>query len=280
MTVASKLGIATRSSRTVRQVGAGPRRAVLATLLACAPALAALADDSAICDEVAYAASRRTGVPLEVLRAISLTETGRKGDSGFRPWPWTVNMEGAGHWFGTADEARAYVFGEFKRGARSFDVGCFQINYKWHGEAFTSIDQMFDPEANALYAGELLRGLFAETGSWGKAAGAYHSRTPDLAARYQDRFERILASLSGGAVPEIAVASGAPSPDDIPEIPDIVLAAADAETGRAPRVNSYPLLMAGGTRGNGSLVPIGAAPAGSLFPPQPAAAGPQDRGVD
>lgn len=233
------------------------------------PAESAQRDIAGICDTVALDAAQQTGVPPHVLRAISLTETGRRQQGGFRPWPWTVNMEGAGHWFDTADDARAFVFREFKRGARSFDVGCFQINYKWHGDAFASLDQMFDPAANALYAARLLRSLYEETGSWPAAAGAYHSRTPELADRYKARFERILASLGGAGAADTAV----PPPHGggqgtIPEIPDIVLAqdtvaqngmAQDGGPGNAePRFNSYPLLVAGGTFGNGSLVPMGA----------------------
>lgn len=143
-------------------------------------ASATMADPAQICDRVAAIAAERSGVPTAVLQAISLTETGRARDMALRPWPWTVNMEGEGHWFDSADEARAYVFREFKRGARSFDVGCFQINYKWHGEAFTSIDQMFDPVANATYAAQLLRDLYSETGSWSAAAGAYHSERRNM----------------------------------------------------------------------------------------------------
>ena len=212
-------------------------------------------DLSVICDQVAAVAAQRTGVPLSVLKAISLTETGRKRDGSVRPWPWTVNMEGKGLWFDTEDEARAYVYKEFKRGARSFDVGCFQINYKWHGKAFRSIDEMFDPIANAIYAARFLSSLHAETGSWGRAAGAYHSRTPEFANRYQARFERFRASVADEDGREI------------PVIPDIVLAASDGDYAgsgpdpelvtKVPRMNRYPLLQTGGTAGLGSLVPLG-----------------------
>lgn len=205
-------------------------------------------DPSQICDQVALVAAEKTGVPLSVLKAISLTETGRKRGGRFRPWPWTINMEGAGHWFDSGEEARAYVDKEFARGARSFDIGCFQINYKWHGENFASIDEMFDPMANALYAARLLGQLHAETGNWGKAAGAYHSRTQKLAERYQARFERIRTPLMAE--------DGA----DIPEIPDIVLAANGPEGTDAPlpvpRVNRYPLLQGGNGVALGSLVPL------------------------
>ncbi|PTV95271.1 transglycosylase-like protein with SLT domain [Rhodobacter aestuarii] len=229
---------------------------------------------SATCERVAEEASRRTGVPISVLKAISLTETGKKIDGKLRPWPWTVNMEGAGHWFDTLDEARAYVFKEFKRGARSFDVGCFQINYKWHNQHFSSIDEMFDPLANALYAAKFLAELYDEKGSWNGAAGAYHSRTKEYAERYSARFaelrQRFLASdgAEGMVAMNDAAWTGAPQTatqpmqTDIPEIPDIV-AAMNAPTAprRPPRVNTYPLLQRSGT----AAPPLGAAPGASLF---------------
>lgn len=234
-------------------------RAAAAALFLLLPLSSHAAPDlSLICDEVASEAARRTGVPLSVLKAISLTETGRKRGGAFRPWPWTVNMEGKGLWFDSEDEARAYVYKEYKRGARSFDVGCFQINYKWHGEAFRSIDDMFDPLTNALYAARFLKSLHAEQGDWGRAAGAYHSRTPEFANRYQARFEK----LRSGFLPEDG--------RGIPEIPDIVLAAAGGTAGTGAlspviRVNRYPFLQTGGTAGLGSLVPLGNGGGASLF---------------
>ncbi|WP_415183834.1 transglycosylase SLT domain-containing protein [Phaeovulum sp.] len=217
-------------------------------------------DFSVICDGVAVEASRQTGVPLSVLKGISLNETGRKLTNAFRPWPWTVNMEGKGHWFDSQDDARAYVFKEFKRGARSFDVGCFQINYKWHGHAFDSIDAMFDPLENALYAAKFLKELYAETGDWRKAAGAFHSRTPELAAKYAARFDGFRAKFiaedglpqRGGAA-YLTEQPGQRAPE-IPEIPDIVLAAYG--TAPVPRINQYPFLQTGNGKGLSSLVPL------------------------
>lgn len=148
-----------------------------------------------VCDRAARTAARSQNIPLDVLRAITRTETGRVGDKGLTPWPWTVNMEGTGRWFHSRDEALAYVFKHFKTGARSFDVGCFQINFKWHGSAFRSIEEMFDPELNAEYAATFLRQLYSELGSWRAAAGAYHSRTPSYAKVYTTRFDQIRADL-------------------------------------------------------------------------------------
>lgn len=222
-----------------------------------APQSLARTSEAEICSSVATQVAQQSGVPVSVLKAITLTETGRKLGGAFQPWPWTVNMEGKGHWFDTQDEARAFVFKEFKRGARSFDVGCFQINYKWHGEAFSSIDEMFDPLSNARYAAKFLKELHAETGSWSDAAGAYHSRTPEFATRYAARFDRIREKLVSD--------SDAPPSDrehEIPEIPDIVLAANGAVSKDASaRTNRYPLLL----RRNEAPPSMGAASGASLF---------------
>lgn len=217
--------------------------ALLAALLLAVPAAALRGVTGApVCEAAAQSAAARTGVPLAVLRAISLTETGRKQEGGFGPWPWTVNMEGAGAFFDTPGEAMACVAPHFARGARSFDVGCFQLNYRWHGEAFASIEAMFEPEANALCAANFLRRLYEELGDWTAAAGAYHSRTPQYAERYLKIFERYLATVADGTPLQLAAASVGPAPGEI-EL--------------APRVNLYPLLKPGGeSRGMGSLVPM------------------------
>jgi hypothetical protein len=157
-----------------------------------------------VCLAAADAAADAHGVPRAVLRALTRTETGRARGGKLEPWPWTVNMEGAGRWFDTRAEAERFVAEERARGARSFDVGCFQVNHRWHGDAFESVSEMFDPRANADYAARFLAGLHAEAGDWGKAAGWYHSRTPEFFARYRTRFERILAA-AGPDEPRLAL---------------------------------------------------------------------------
>ena len=156
---------------------------------------------SALCYDAISRASTRSGTPPDVMLAISLTETGKSLGGQIQPWPWTVNMEGKGLWFETRAEAEAYVKREFARGARSFDVGCFQINYKWHHQHFRSIEDMFDPQVNAAYAARFLNSLHRETGDWSRAAGAYHSRTRKYAERYRTRFDRYRARIAGKPLP-------------------------------------------------------------------------------
>lgn len=213
----------------------------------------ATGDPPAICEEAARLVADETGVPPDVLRAISLTETGRADGGETRPWPWTVNMEGKGIWFETEDDARAYVYEHFKRGARSFDVGCFQINYKWHHQGFASLDEMFDPLAGGRYAARFLAELYREKGSWDAAAGAYHSRTPELAERYLASFRAHRADLAG-------------RPADATDSGQSTLSLASGPASGNARRNGFPLLQRRvGARSAGSLVPLAASARGRLI---------------
>lgn len=202
--------------------------AVLLCLMAALPALAS----PDLCESAALRAAGETGVPADVLLAITLTETGRHQQGRLRPWPWTANAEGVGHWFDTPDEATAFARGLLARGQRLFDLGCFQINWRWHGEHFAAPESLLDPLLSARYAARLLDELRRELGSWEAAAGAYHSRTPEHASRYRARFDQIRADLR--ALPT-------PPPLQVPAPPG------------APRVNTYPLLA--GRSSGASLVP-------------------------
>jgi len=182
----------------------------LASVAPAAPVVATdRATSAALCERAILNGARRGGVPPEVLHAIALTETGRKDGGRIRPYPWAVNREGKGHWFDTREEALRFAQASLEAGRPSFDVGCVQINYRWHGQAFPSLEAMFDPEWTATYAAQFLRTLYEERGSWSEAAGAYHSLTPDLARIYRERFDRLLAGLD---TEELRVAAAAATP--------------------------------------------------------------------
>lgn len=169
-------------------------------------------DPSALCDAAIVAGARRGGVPVEVLHAVALTETGQHRDGRMRAWPWAINREGKGFWFKQREEAIAFARQSLADGRRSFDVGCVQINYRWHGHAFPTLEDMFDPQWTATYAAQFLRTLYEERGSWSEAAGAYHSLTPDLAATYRTRFDRLLAELEPGALTDADALMAATQP--------------------------------------------------------------------
>ena len=192
---------------------------LLSAVLAAPPAFAeSLEAGAATCERAIVEGARREGGPEGVLHAISLTETGRPQNGKLRPWPWAINREGKGFWFANREEALAFAKASLAAGRPSFDVGCFQINYRYHGMNFPALETMFDPDAGATYAAQFLKSLYAGRGNWSAAAGAYHSQTPSRAGIYRARFDRILASLGGGplivaaAEPEAAPAAEPTAP--------------------------------------------------------------------
>jgi hypothetical protein len=78
-------------------------------------------------------------------------------------------------------------------GKRSIDVGCMQVNLMYHPGAFATLEQGFDPAANAAYAARFLMQLFQQTGTWPKAVATYHSSTPELGDAYQRKVMAVLA---------------------------------------------------------------------------------------
>jgi hypothetical protein len=150
-----------------------------------------------LCRNAARVAAARHGLPAEMMQAISLVETRHNVDGVSGPWPWTLNVEGRGYWYDTRAKALAHAAREIASGRISVDLGCFQLNYRWHGENFEALGEMLDPELAADYAARFLGGLFAETGDWMRAAGHYHSRTPVHARRYRDMISLAMARPRG-----------------------------------------------------------------------------------
>ena len=182
-------------------------------------------DQSSVCLQAASDAASRTRVPYDVLLAIAQVESGRNG----QPWPWTVNEGGEGHWFDSIAEAEAHVATVLNQGVTNVDLGCFQLNYRWHASAFVSIADMLDPDRNATYAAEFLAEHFAKSGDWATAASAYHSATPEYAEAYRGKFETAYAALDG--------------------------VSEDAGFVDQQRMNRFPLLVIGAQGSRGSLVP-------------------------
>lgn len=188
---------------------------------------------SSSCDQAAIIAAENSEVPVEILLAITRVETGRAQDGGLRPWPWAINLDGKGYWFDDRDQAIGFADQQLALGVENFDVGCFQLNLRWHGAEFSSLADVFDPQTNAAYAAQFLSDLYMEKGGWAQAVAAYHSRTPELAAVYLQKIEDVMAEMQ-------------PFSADFNTTP--VAAAA--------RPNRFPLLQGGASAGAGSLVPI------------------------
>nr|WP_240335493.1 lytic transglycosylase domain-containing protein [Pseudotabrizicola algicola] len=187
-----------------------------------------------LCDVAAADAAAKTGVPLDILLAISRVESGRNVGGVLSPWPWTVNQAGDGAFFDSLGDATDHVLRALADGQRNIDIGCFQINIRWHAAEFTSLEAMFDPDQNAHYAARFLLKLFDEFGSWDAAIGAYHSRQSGAATSYQAKVSALLAT--------------------VPQTPRAASFSDDQPARSALRSNRYPLLRPVGAGGLGSLV--------------------------
>jgi hypothetical protein len=156
-------------------------------------------EDWGRCRDAILAAEAEHGIPARLLLAIGRAETGRRSPAGrMEPWPWAVNVEGAGYYLDGHRDAVGFVTAARQR-ARSIDVGCMQINLHHHPNAFASLDEAFDPTANARYAARFLAELRSRLGGWLPAVGAYHSMTDWRAEAYRARVLANWAAEGGDA---------------------------------------------------------------------------------
>ncbi len=153
-------------------------------------------DTKSLCNDAAIAAEKEYEIPKGLLQAISFVETGHTRDGDTSAWPWTVNIAGKGHYFKSKSDAESFVSKKKKQGRASIDIGCFQINTKWHGDQFPSITTMFDPVNAANYAAKFLSTLQKETGDWDTAVKKYHSRNKEKGASYGQKIAAALTKLA------------------------------------------------------------------------------------
>ncbi len=91
------------------------------------------------CETEILRASSEYGVPVGILYAVGLTETGKKGSL----QPNAMNIEGKAVFPSSRAEALRIFANAKTRGARLIDLGCMQINQYYHGSHFASISDMF-----------------------------------------------------------------------------------------------------------------------------------------
>ena len=181
-------------------------------VLAAVPARAEPDTPYAACEAAIAAAQKAPHIPDKLMPAISRVESGRLDPltKQVRAWPWTINVEGAGFFFDDKGQAIDAVRTLQGRGVRSIDVGCMQVNLMHHPNAFASLDEAFDPAANARYAARFLAALFRQTGDWSLAVANYHSANADRGEDYQRRvFGRVMTPMGPKSTPAPASPYGA-----------------------------------------------------------------------
>jgi soluble lytic murein transglycosylase-like protein len=143
---------------------------LLASSAACAGSMA--------CEREMARAAVQSGVPLNVLYSVGLTETGRRGELG----PYEMNIDGREIHSDSLAQAMARFAAARAEGAKLIDVGCMQINVHFHGGDFRSLAEMFDPALNVDYAARFLKALRAQVGSWTLAVARYNAGPDNPAA--------------------------------------------------------------------------------------------------
>lgn len=138
-----------------------------AALVASGPALAGSLD----CEREMTRAAAQSGVPLNVLYSVGLTETGRRGELS----PYAMNIDGRAVHSDTLSEAMTRFAAARAQHARFIDVGCMQINFQFHGNRFPSVADMFNPGRNVDYAANFLKTLKAQTATWTMAVARYNA---------------------------------------------------------------------------------------------------------
>ncbi|TVR07141.1 MAG: lytic transglycosylase domain-containing protein [Salinarimonadaceae bacterium] len=131
----------------------------------------AIAEVSPVCEAEMTRAAQRHGVPLGVLFAVGMTESGRGG----RLHPYALNIAGRTYFGTSARDALREFQKERARGVRLIDLGCMQINHHYHGAKFDSPAHMLDPALNVDYAARFLKELRAREGDWTRAVARYHA---------------------------------------------------------------------------------------------------------
>lgn len=228
--------------------------AIALTLIAASSALAAKDNlRLGVCEAEMARASVKFGVPLPILYAVGLTESG--GNGTLQPLlVATKNESYVGK--SVADAIRRFNQIRAATGSDLVDLGCMQANYYWHKAEFSSLEQMFDPKANVEQAARFLSELHKRHGSWIMAAARYNAGPHNTPAqqRYVCIVMRNLVRSGFGAWTPKAKAFCDAQPAE-------VTTAAKPPAGQAPSIQ--PALI--------SPVAIGVAPEEEPAPPQPSA---------
>jgi soluble lytic murein transglycosylase-like protein len=157
---------------------------------------AALGAEANVCERELVRAAAEHHVPIAMLYAVGMTESGRGGSLE----PYALNIEGRAAY--EPDKAAALrAFREAKRGgARLIDIGCMQINHHYHSDSFATLEDMFDPAKNVAYAARFLSDLKQREGTWTKAIARYHAGPKNLPAQksYVCRVVRSMVAVGMG----------------------------------------------------------------------------------
>lgn len=183
-----------------------------------------------VCELAALRVEATQKLPRALLASVALAESGRyvRATGKTHSWPWTINAEGRAYYLPTKQAAVRKARELLDQGIRSMDIGCMQVNLRYHPDAFASLEDAFDPLTNMGYAALFLTRLSNQAGSWPKAIGRYHSESPALNRPYFAKVIRIwenerprLVRLSTALSAELASEEATPAEESAHDVADM-----------------------------------------------------------
>ena len=144
-------------------------------------------------------AAQQAGMPLPVLYAVALQESGVRLRGRLIPWPWTLNVAGRAERYATRAEACAGIRRALARTpANRIDAGLGQVNLGYHAQRYDRPCDLLDPYRNLAIAAEILQEQHTPGEDWLVAIGRYHRPAGGApAARYRRSVHQHLTRVLG-----------------------------------------------------------------------------------
>lgn len=149
-----------------------------------------------ICEQELARAAKTYDIPLPILYAVGLTESGYGGYL----QPYTLYIEGKDYIASNLEEALKLFHAARDRGVTLIDIGCMQVNWYWHKDEFNSLEDIFNPRLNVEQAARFLKRLKERHGTWTMAVARYNSGPKNAVGqhRYACRVMRNLVEAGVG----------------------------------------------------------------------------------
>jgi soluble lytic murein transglycosylase-like protein len=138
--------------------------------------------------DVFLRASAATGIPVELILAVSHVESGYQ--------PSAINVAGRSFLPSSRNEAEWIL----KRSGDNVDIGLMQINWGHWGKKFgLSKSDLLDPWLNVLLGARILGHCVRVSGNWWKGVALYHSlndaRQREYVEKVRQSYRRVLIKM-------------------------------------------------------------------------------------
>jgi hypothetical protein len=169
-------------------VGRGAASLALAFIVLCLGSRPVRAD---ACTEQAVAVERERSVPLGLLHAIALAESGYNG----QPHPYALRIGRKSLYPANPEQALRLLIGSKGHAPRYANVGCMQLALPGRHRTVAAAERMLDPAINMRAAASYLIGWQATTGSWTAAVSHFQGGGPRARQAYVCRIWNYLHVL-------------------------------------------------------------------------------------